>query len=113
MASRKPIDGAELEEIFKRVNPPRNMKLSKNKNSNSRINQTSKCSSVSIDGKTRPMSGLPHEKVNKIGSNPILRSQILSHLIINLAFSLNILMTRSNLRLYLVLLIHQVAPSYI
>ncbi len=38
------------------------------------------------------MTGLPHEKVNKIGSNPILRSQIQSHLVIDLAFSFNLLM---------------------
>ncbi len=55
MASRKHIEGAELEEVLTESKPARNMKLSKNKNSNSRIDQTSKCSSVSIDGKTRPI----------------------------------------------------------
>ncbi len=58
---------------IKKGKPLRNIKLSKNNNSNSRINQTSKCT-----------SGLPQEKVDKIGSNPILSSQIQSHSVIDL-----------------------------
>ncbi len=50
---KKTHRGCRAGRIIKEGKHPRNVKLSKNKNSNSRINQTSKCSSVSIDGKTR------------------------------------------------------------
>ncbi len=52
---KKPHRGCRAGRSIKDGNPLRNMKLSKSQNSNSRINQTSKCSSVSIDDKTRPI----------------------------------------------------------
>ncbi len=52
---KKSHRGCSAGRIFKEGKPSKNMKLSKNKNINSRVKQASKCSSVSIDGKTRPI----------------------------------------------------------
>ncbi len=59
------------------------MKLSKNQNSNSRINQTCKCSSVSIDGKTNPIVHNTYEwftprksKQNRVKSNSKITNPI-------------------------------------
>ncbi len=59
--TKKTHRGCRAGRSIKEGKPPRNMKLSKNKKSNSRINQTSICSSVSIDGKTRPIVHNTHE----------------------------------------------------
>ncbi len=115
---KKTHRGCRAGRSIKEGKPSWNMKLSKNKNCNSRMNQTFKCSIVSIDGKTKPIVQNMYEwftprksKQNRVKSN----SKITNPITLSNRFSILLEPIDDSVQSQTipVVLIHQMAPPYI